>query len=275
MVPGGWGQNPPTTAQIDAMAGWAQRHLDAAGGIIHDGEAGTDKLNTAIGNADVRAAKAACEDTTQPVTIRLPAVLPTPDPDVDGPLPRPVVSGLPDRPCAAGGVGADPGCDPIIYSVRRIAAAVGGISSRCATRSPRAGHGTNGRANSARGHRRDDAVAQDDIIDRRDRRSRRPENFDKSHGCAWVKNQTNRHGGWGGNRRDGRGYCDNIDGKKRRKATQAKAAANHARKVRVNKQAQDLINRHRVARGRPAKAVGTAKRPKRSRAMPSRGLCAN
>ena len=82
MVPGGRGQTAPTTAQIDAMAGWAQRHLDAAGGIIHDGEAGTDKLNTAIGNADVRAAKAACEDTTQPVTIRLPAVLPTPDPDM-------------------------------------------------------------------------------------------------------------------------------------------------------------------------------------------------
>ena len=82
MVPGGWGQNPPTTAQIDAMAGWAERNLGAANGIVDDGMAGTDKLNAALDQQDVRGTKVACDDTTQPITIRLPAVLPTPDPDM-------------------------------------------------------------------------------------------------------------------------------------------------------------------------------------------------
>lgn len=41
-----------------------------------------DKLNMAIEIVDVRATKVACEDTTRPVTVRLPALLPTPDPDL-------------------------------------------------------------------------------------------------------------------------------------------------------------------------------------------------
>jgi hypothetical protein len=52
--------------------------------------------------------------------------------------------------------------------------------------------------------------------------------------------------------------------KKRRKAKQTKAAANHARKIRVEKQAQDLINKHRRMAGRPTKSVGAAAAKRRT-----------
>jgi len=82
LVPGGWGDVPPDTDAINAMASWASKSIDDVNAEINRGTNAADALSTAADNHDIAALKTACQDMTQPLTIELPAHLPTPDADL-------------------------------------------------------------------------------------------------------------------------------------------------------------------------------------------------
>jgi hypothetical protein len=79
---GGFGANPPTDEQLKEFGEW----FDGAGqGAFEATDAASksiDRMGQAADEGDTGRFRAACQDATDPLTIRLPASLPTPDSDL-------------------------------------------------------------------------------------------------------------------------------------------------------------------------------------------------
>lgn len=82
LVPGGWGDVHPDADAIDEMAVWAAKSLDDIGHDFDDAMRGSYASTAALNRRDVNGAKAGCQDFAEPLTIELPAHLPTPDADL-------------------------------------------------------------------------------------------------------------------------------------------------------------------------------------------------
>ena len=81
-TPPGWGAQPPSEEQIDAMVEWlegpgagAEQAFEASGSALDD-------VIAAFKAADETAIKAVCDKITHLLTEELPTVLPTPNPDL-------------------------------------------------------------------------------------------------------------------------------------------------------------------------------------------------
>jgi hypothetical protein len=76
LVPGGWGDTPPSRDAIEKMAQWVPVHIfDIKAAIVESSQAmgRFDRQKS----PDVNAAKAECQDMTQPLINELSAHLPT------------------------------------------------------------------------------------------------------------------------------------------------------------------------------------------------------
>jgi hypothetical protein len=81
-TPPGWGARPPSDDQMDAMIDW----LDGLGAGAEDAfeasGSALDQVIAAFKAGDETAIRTVCTDITRVLTDELPAVLPTPDPDL-------------------------------------------------------------------------------------------------------------------------------------------------------------------------------------------------
>lgn len=78
LSPDGFGANPPTRAQLRELGQWLDGPGKGVKAATDDASEGIDAMNAA---KDISALKIACQNITDPLTLRLPAGLPSPDPD--------------------------------------------------------------------------------------------------------------------------------------------------------------------------------------------------
>ncbi|MCT7373375.1 hypothetical protein A7R75_30925 [Mycolicibacterium llatzerense] len=83
LSPDGFGAKTPSREQIAELREWFAGPGAGAKRATADAGRGVDKMTAAEG---VRATVNACTSVTDPLTIRLPAALPTPDPDLTNAL---------------------------------------------------------------------------------------------------------------------------------------------------------------------------------------------
>ena len=83
MSPEGFGAKPPTSEQLRELGAWIDGPGKGADGATDAASEGIDKMNQAAEERDAAGLKNACQDVTNPLTIRLPASLPTPDADLN------------------------------------------------------------------------------------------------------------------------------------------------------------------------------------------------
>ena len=68
------------------MAQWASASISDVKAAYDESSNAIDRFEALQKSPDVNAAKAECEDMTQPIDIKLAATLPTPDPDLTNAL---------------------------------------------------------------------------------------------------------------------------------------------------------------------------------------------
>lgn len=82
LSPGGFGANPPDSEQLRELGAWLDGPGLGADEATEAAGAGVEKMQQAADAGDLTGFANACPDATNPLTIRLPASLPTPDPDM-------------------------------------------------------------------------------------------------------------------------------------------------------------------------------------------------
>ena len=83
MSPEGFGAKPPTSEQLRELGAWIDGPGKGAVGATDAASEGIDPMIQAADEGDAWGLKNACQDVTDPLTIRLPASLPTPDADLN------------------------------------------------------------------------------------------------------------------------------------------------------------------------------------------------
>jgi hypothetical protein len=86
LSPDGFGANPPTREQLRELGAWWDGPGQGANAATTDAAEGVDRMTAAIDAQDSAGLRDACQNVTDPLTIRLPASLPTPDADMTGAL---------------------------------------------------------------------------------------------------------------------------------------------------------------------------------------------
>ena len=86
LVPGGWGDTPPSRDAIEEMARRAPTFIPEVKATYDETSNAIDRFEALQKSPDVNDAKADCEDMSQPIDIKLAAYLPTPDPDLTNAL---------------------------------------------------------------------------------------------------------------------------------------------------------------------------------------------
>lgn len=86
LVPGGWGETPPSRDAMEEMGRWALASIVAVKAAVDESLKAIDRFDALQKSPDVDAAKAGCKDMTQPIDIIVGAHIPTPDPDLTNAL---------------------------------------------------------------------------------------------------------------------------------------------------------------------------------------------
>jgi hypothetical protein len=86
LVPGGWGDTPPSRDAMEEMGRWALASIGGVKAAVDESLKAIDRFDALQKSPDVDAAKAGCKDMTQPIDIKVGAHIPTPDPDLTNAL---------------------------------------------------------------------------------------------------------------------------------------------------------------------------------------------
>jgi hypothetical protein len=86
LASGGWSETPPSRDAIEQMVEWAAVSISDVKTAVDESSKAIDGFEALQKSPDVTAAKAGCQDMTQPIDIKLGFHIPTPDSDLTNAL---------------------------------------------------------------------------------------------------------------------------------------------------------------------------------------------